>query len=142
MCTLGVCCAALKCGALLLAAAGARTRACLFRPRAVTSQPALLALSRPLHRSLSTRLLAPAARQVKTLTGKEIEIDIEPNDTVQRIKERVEEKEGIPPVQQRWVWVVAGSLAGYRAGLRHVVWPCSICQQLARRPCRRGSPAG
>jgi hypothetical protein len=39
--------------------------------------------------------------QVKTLTGKEIEIDIEPNDTVQRIKERVEEKEGIPPVQQR-----------------------------------------
>lgn len=39
--------------------------------------------------------------QVKTLTGKEIEIDIEPTDTVQRIKERVEEKEGIPPVQQR-----------------------------------------
>lgn len=40
-------------------------------------------------------------RQVKTLTGKEIEIDIEPSDTIERIKERVEEKEGIPPVQQR-----------------------------------------
>ena len=39
--------------------------------------------------------------KVKTLTGKEIEIDIEPSDTVERIKERVEEKEGIPPVQQR-----------------------------------------
>ena len=39
--------------------------------------------------------------QVKTLTGKEIEIDIELTDTVERIKERVEEKEGIPPVQQR-----------------------------------------
>ncbi|KAJ6774008.1 UBIQUITIN [Salix purpurea] len=39
--------------------------------------------------------------KVKTLTGKEIEIDIEPNDTIDRIKERVEEKEGIPPVQQR-----------------------------------------
>lgn len=39
--------------------------------------------------------------KVKTLTGKEIEIDIEPNDTIERIKERVEEKEGIPPVQQR-----------------------------------------
>ncbi|KAJ6774007.1 UBIQUITIN [Salix purpurea] len=38
--------------------------------------------------------------KVKTLTGKEIEIDIEPNDTIDRIKERVEEKEGIPPVQQ------------------------------------------
>jgi len=41
--------------------------------------------------------------KVKTLTGKEIEIDIEPGDTIERIKERVEEKEGIPPVQQRWV---------------------------------------
>ncbi len=33
-------------------------------------------------------------------TGKEIEFDIEPTDTVKRIKERVEEKEGIPPPQQ------------------------------------------
>ena len=41
--------------------------------------------------------------KVKTLTGKEIEIDIEPNDTIERIKERVEEKEGIPPIQQRCV---------------------------------------
>ena len=39
--------------------------------------------------------------KVKTLTGKEIEIDIEPTDSIERIKERVEEKEGIPPVQQR-----------------------------------------
>ncbi|KAM9836748.1 NEDD8 isoform 2-T2 [Aulostomus maculatus] len=39
--------------------------------------------------------------KVKTLTGKEIEIDIEPTDKVERIKERVEEKEGIPPQQQR-----------------------------------------
>ena len=35
--------------------------------------------------------------KVKTLTGKEIEIDIEPTDSVERIKERVEEKEGIRP---------------------------------------------
>lgn len=41
--------------------------------------------------------------KVKTLTGKEIEIDIDPTDTIYRIKERVEEKEGIPPVQQRCV---------------------------------------
>jgi hypothetical protein len=45
--------------------------------------------------------------KVKTLTGKEIEIDIEPSDTVERIKERVEEKEGIPPVQQRYVVVLS-----------------------------------
>lgn len=42
--------------------------------------------------------------KVKTLTGKEIEIDIEPNDKITRIKERVEEKEGIPPQQQRLIF--------------------------------------
>ena len=33
-------------------------------------------------------------------TGQNIELDIEPTDTVKRIKERVEEKEGTPPPQQ------------------------------------------
>lgn len=42
--------------------------------------------------------------KVKTLTGNEIEIDIEPTDRVKRIKERVEEKEGIPPPQQRLIF--------------------------------------
>lgn len=42
--------------------------------------------------------------QVKTLTGKEVEIDIEPSDTIERIKERIEEREGIPPVQQRLIF--------------------------------------
>ena len=42
--------------------------------------------------------------KVKTLTGKEVEVDIEPGDTVARIKERVEEKEGIPPAQQRLIY--------------------------------------
>jgi ubiquitin-like protein Nedd8 len=42
--------------------------------------------------------------KVKTLTGKEIELDIEPDDRVERIKEKVEEKEGIPPVQQRLIF--------------------------------------
>jgi ubiquitin-like protein Nedd8 len=32
--------------------------------------------------------------KVKTLTGKEIELDIESADKVERIKEKVEEKEG------------------------------------------------
>lgn len=70
--------------------------------------------------------------KVRTLTGKEIELDIEPDykvrqpsepttppsyhipraqlltspptQQVSRIKERVEEKEGIPPVQQRLIY--------------------------------------
>ena len=52
---------------------------------------------------LVLRLRGGTMIKVKTLTGKEIEIDIEPTDTIDRIKERVEEKEGIPPVQQRFI---------------------------------------
>ncbi|XP_023395880.1 NEDD8 isoform X1 [Loxodonta africana] len=46
----------------------------------------------------------PSLLSRQTLTGKEIEIDIEPTDKVERIKERVEEKEGIPPQQQRLIY--------------------------------------
>ena len=53
---------------------------------------------------LVLRLRCGTTIKVKTLTGKEIEIDIDPTDTVDRIKERVEEKEGIPPVQQRLIF--------------------------------------
>jgi len=42
--------------------------------------------------------------KVKTLTGKEIEVDIDGTDKIERIKERVEEKEGIPPPQQRLIF--------------------------------------
>jgi ankyrin repeat protein/ubiquitin len=38
---------------------------------------------------------------VKTLTGKEITIDIEFTDTIADIKERIQDKEGIPPRQMR-----------------------------------------
>lgn len=42
--------------------------------------------------------------RVRTLTGKEIELDIESDYKVAQIKEKVEEKEGIPPVQQRLIF--------------------------------------
>uniref|UniRef100_A0A8C5XYY1 Ubiquitin-like protein NEDD8 n=1 Tax=Microcebus murinus TaxID=30608 RepID=A0A8C5XYY1_MICMU len=35
---------------------------------------------------------------------KEIDIDIEPTDKVEQIKEHVEEKEGIPPQQKRLIY--------------------------------------
>ncbi|KAK3383196.1 ubiquitin-related domain-containing protein [Lasiosphaeria ovina] len=42
--------------------------------------------------------------KVRTLTGKELELDIEPDYTISQVKEKVEEKEGIPPVQQRLIY--------------------------------------
>ncbi|ORX86514.1 ankyrin [Anaeromyces robustus] len=44
------------------------------------------------------------SKDLPTLTGKEIDIDIEPSDPISRIKERIEEKEGIPPPQQRLIF--------------------------------------
>lgn len=41
---------------------------------------------------------------VRTLTGRDILVDIEPTDNVIRIKEMMEEKEGIPPSQQRLIF--------------------------------------
>lgn len=42
--------------------------------------------------------------KVKTLTGKEIEIDIDHDDKITRIKEKVEEQSGVPPQQQRLIF--------------------------------------
>ncbi|CAN6674617.1 NEDD8-like protein Rub1p [Trichomonascus vanleenenianus] len=42
--------------------------------------------------------------KVKTLTGKEIDMEIEQTDKIARLKERVEELEGIPPSQQRLIY--------------------------------------
>ena len=61
------------------------------------------ASQKPLRSAQLSPYLAPQIK-VKTLTGKEIEIDIEADDTIARIKERVEEKEGIPPPQQRLIF--------------------------------------
>eukprot|EP00966_Prymnesium_polylepis_P109352 2531459-Prymnesium_polylepis.1 len=46
---------------------------------------------RQARQAIERRRVAPFAQiKVKTLTGKEIEIDIEADDTIARIKERVE----------------------------------------------------
>jgi ubiquitin C len=78
---------------------------------------------------------------VETLTGKTITLDVEASDTIEKVKRKVQEKEGIPPDQQRLIFALSQMEDGRTLASYSIQNDSTVLLKPAFRPTPVAAPA-